>query len=1417
MISPRLLLIVLFGALQLPLSASPTSPSSPHPVTAKEAAQGYRDGRILALPIASRLTSVTQAEQTEGLQVQATFPELGNLRLIQLQGNEAVSEAVERLKATGRYEYVEPDHLMKIDSTIPNDPGFSSQWGLSNPGTLSGSVAGADIQAIYAWDILHDAPDVIAAVIDTGVRLDHVDLAPNLWRNPAPTFGDINGASYLSGTRGADVAGVAAHGSHVAGIICAAGNNGAGTVGVAWKTQLMVLRNSDASGYSNASDSALCVSYAVAHGAKVINCSFGGSAYSTTFYNSLKAARDAGVIVVCSAGNDGTNNDSSPHYPSNYLLDNLVVVGNSTPAEARASSSNYGASVDLFAPGTSILSTDFSTTAGTITFSGTSMATPHVTGTLTLLWEKFPNETYSQIINRLLRSTDYKTKYVSYASTSGRLNLYRALSSTSNAPFNDNLVGAAIVGGNTLSLRANNADATQETGELAHTANGTHSVWWAWYASTSGTYAVDTSGSTYDTALDVYTSSTTTPTYTSLTSVGGSDDAGGKTTSRVTFTATSGRYYFIAITGKDGQAGHTQLNLAPTPDNDNLESAIILTGSDAQAAGDNTAATAQTGEPGILGNSPSASLWYRWVAPADGQYQISAIATFDALLAVYRGTQMSELVAIATSDDTDPNATIKNSNSSCSITAVGGVAYYIQVDTKSTSRGTVVVSVTTPSWLFSNAASAFTSAPTVGADGTVYVGACAPDGRLYAISSTGAYKWSYVTSEGINLAPPTIGNDGTIYQGCFDGFIVALNPDGTLKWKHDFGANTCYGIATATDGTLYARSEATLYALNPSDGSTKWQFNLNTSGASDDDIDLTYSGPVVGPDGTIYQASDADLCLYAINPDGTRKWKYATGALMYSTPAVDATSNVYFANYSPAAILSLDATGAKRWSYAIPSSSYISGSPTLGAGGSALYIGASNGILYSLFTSNGLVNWTYSTSSAIMGSSPAIDANGVIYVGAYDGYLYGITSAGTLQRRWATGQAIRSSPVISGKTLYLAAGDTKLYAFAMGAGIADSPWPQFRQNVRHNARGQSDVVAIWATPEARNLAVSDSYTLSVQAGGPAPLTFQWYKDGTALSGATASTYTIASASMSDAGAYTVKVTSSAGSVTSSAAIVSISTVNIGRVGNMAIRATVAAGEILTIGATISNGTDGLAQKPLLIRGVGPTLGSFNVSNYLPDPVLTVFNSQRAPIATNDGWKDNPEIATADKANGAFDLAIGSADAAVFTKLAVSAGYTVQVAGKRGSGVVLVELYDANPGAFTTGTARLTNISALNQVGIGDNVLVAGFVITGGTAKKLLIRGIGPGLKAWASDFVVNPKLELHRTENGRATLITENDDWGGSDTIIAAAKSVAAFDLEKDSKDAVLVVTLNPGSYTATVKGVNNTTGKGMVEIYELK
>jgi len=318
------------------------------------------------------------------------------LRLPVGRGQDPVALAREAAQRPG-VEFAEPIYLY-AQSRTPNDPRLKELWGLSA------------MHADAAWSTAVGDRRVVVAVVDDGVALTHPDLAPNLWINPSEIAGnrrdddgdgyvdDVNGYDFVS-NRGDPSPGRTGearwHGSHVAGTIGAAGDNGVGVVGVNWKVSLMALRAIGPVG-GRSDDLARAIDYAVDHGARVINASWGGNGQSQAIAKSIARARKRGVLFVAAAGNDG---GPRPSFPAN-LADDVVSVGAITPEGALASFSNRGALVA--APGVGILST---TSPGQYDrYDGTSMATPHVAGLAALLWSARPQAKLDDIRNAIMSS-----------------------------------------------------------------------------------------------------------------------------------------------------------------------------------------------------------------------------------------------------------------------------------------------------------------------------------------------------------------------------------------------------------------------------------------------------------------------------------------------------------------------------------------------------------------------------------------------------------------------------------------------------------------------------------------------------------------------------------------------------------------------------------------------------------------------------------------------------------------------------------------------------------------------------------------------------------------------------------------------------------------------------------------------------
>jgi len=244
---------------------------------------------------------------------------------------------------------------------------------------------------------------------------------------------------------------------------------------------------------------------------------------------------------------------------------------------------------------------------------------------------------------------------------------------------------------------------------------------------------------------------------------------------------------------------------------------------------------------------------------------------------------------------------------------------------------------------------------------------------------------------------------------------------------------------------------------------------------------------------------------------------------------------------------------------------------------------------------------------------------------------------------------------------------------------------------------------------------------------------------------------------------------------------------------------------------------GSGAKAALVRGVGPGLPA-EVDARLADPQVDLFALRSGAwerVATNDNWGDTSELATAFAQLGCGPLAPGSADAALLGTLADNV-YTAHISGVGGTtGVALAEVYD---GVVSDKARRLSALSLRNQVGTGGEILIAGFVIAGGPPLKVIVRGVGPALASTVPGHLTDPFLRVYKYDSvASAWAITgENDNWDGTAETSAAFEAVGMSALTAGSKDAALVLTLEPGIYTAQLSGVGGTTGVGLVEIYEL-
>lgn len=348
-------------------------------------------------------------------------------------------EALERLRNHPAVLYAEPDYMVQAQ-VIPDDSRMDELWGLHNTGQTGGSDD-ADIDAPEAWDISVGDRDVVVGVIDTGVDHSHSDLTANMWSNSAEIPGDgvdNDGNGYIDDVHGinaitdsGDPMDDNGHGTHVAGTIGATGNNGEGVVGVNHEVSIVGCKFLDASGSGSTSDALKCLDYMVALknsgvNVRVLNNSWGGGGFSQAMSDAIDASEQADILFVAAAGNSAVDNDVNPHYPSSYEHASVLSVASTTHTDSMSGFSQWGlTSVDLGAPGSSILSTIPG--GGYDSFSGTSMATPHVAGVAALVLSVNPDLTTVELKELLMNSGDDNADLDGKTVSGKRLNAHTAL------------------------------------------------------------------------------------------------------------------------------------------------------------------------------------------------------------------------------------------------------------------------------------------------------------------------------------------------------------------------------------------------------------------------------------------------------------------------------------------------------------------------------------------------------------------------------------------------------------------------------------------------------------------------------------------------------------------------------------------------------------------------------------------------------------------------------------------------------------------------------------------------------------------------------------------------------------------------------------------------------------------------------
>ncbi len=646
------------------------------------------------------------------------------------------------------------------------------------------------------------------------------------------------------------------------------------------------------------------------------------------------------------------------------------------------------------------------------------------------------------------------------------------------------------------------------------------------------------------------------------------------------------------------------------------------------------------------------------------------------------------------------------------------------------------------------------------------------------------------------------------------------------------------GLARAADGTLFlADSSHAVYRIAPSGAITTLAGRPGQRGFVDGPgTTAEFRFPValaLDPAGNVYVADVLNHAVRRITPSGEVSTVAGDGSAGYvegaaatarfdgpSGLARDPAGNLYVADNQNRVIRVISPDGIVRTLAGRPGTDAVRD----GVGGEAVFASpsglaldpAGNLLVADLYRIRKVTPAGVVTTIVGPGSNPA-----TLDVGRGDGggldpaRIYNVLAVDAAGVVWAGGTSVLQR-IVPGQT----AVTVRSIGSSVG-GLAIDPSGGVFCNETGGGRimrgtylpgGADPHLAVAKQPDSHTVTPGASAVFTTLATGPG-LTYQWMRDGRALAGANESTLWLRHTTEADAGNYSVAIGNGLGRIDSQVATLqSTASADPGRITNLSIRSQAASGaQTLLVGLVLSGGGQDVT-RPLLIRGVGPTLAGYGVANALSDPAIALLDPSGRAVASNEDWGGGAELAATFSRLQAFPLPATSRGAAL--SLALGSGlYSVRVDAKGTNGVALVELYDA--GTNDPARPRLVNVSTRAQVGTGDGVLIAGFVVTGSTSKTFLIRGVGPSLQQYGvSGALLDPRLTVYRG----STAIAENDNWGGTTALFRAFDATYASMLQHSySTDAALLVTLAPGLYSAQVSGVGGGTGVALIELYEVE
>ena len=522
-------------------------------------------------------------------------------------------------------EFAEPDYLARAFRKIPNDELFSRQEGLHN---IPSGAINRDIDAPEAWEIRTDASNIVVAVIDTGINLTHLDLRNNLWFNSKEILNgidddgngiidDIHGANFIVDT--GDPSDDQGHGSMVAGVIGAEGNNGVGIAGVAWKVQLMAIKYLNHQGIGLFSDAIESIQYAIDQNVDVINNSWGGSGYSALLKKTIEKASEQGIIIVTAAGNDGHRLADIPTYPAAFEIANQVVVGASDYSDRQASFSNYDPTLVHIMAHEGSYGPWYEFDESYKYETGTSFSAPFVAGTFAILKAEFPNLSPESLIDRILDSVETRESLIDSCLSKGRLNLFRAIKGDSNIPINDAFSQAQVIEPIGGSYKASLTYASFEEFEPhAYPTNNPGTVWYRWTSPRSDVVNMRLEAPGYTGTLAAYTGNS----LDQLVLIQNSRSATQGGAVVVEFGSAASTTYYIQVGRVTNSGGFFTFSIAQAPPNDQIGNATVLEDNSFSLEGSLALATQESGEPQIHPSGAGRTIWYTWTATKNGSYFI---------------------------------------------------------------------------------------------------------------------------------------------------------------------------------------------------------------------------------------------------------------------------------------------------------------------------------------------------------------------------------------------------------------------------------------------------------------------------------------------------------------------------------------------------------------------------------------------------------------------------------------------------------------------------------------------------------------------------------------------------------------------------------------------------------------------------